>query len=87
MIRAFANYKKDNWEDKLVDFELAYNSAVNSTTLSIPLYVNHRVNPRTIPLEGLQTNNPSAKSFLDEIHDTTKFVHERIVKQNTKMAE
>ncbi len=31
--------------------------------------------------------NPSAKSFLEAMHDTTKFVHEGIVKQNTKMAE
>ncbi len=30
---------------------------------------------------------PSSKLFLEAIYDTTKFVHERIVKQNTNMAE
>ncbi len=80
MIRAFGNYKKDNWDDNLVDFEVARNSAVNSTTIFSPFYVNYGIHPRTIPLEGLTTNNPSPKSFLDAIHDITKFVHERIVK-------
>ena len=84
MIRAFANYKTDNWDDNLVEFEVAYNSAVNSTTLCSPFYVNYGIHPRTIPLEGLTKNNPSAKSFLGAIHDTTKFIHERIVNQNTK---
>ncbi len=86
MIRAFANYKKDNWDDNLVDFEVAYNSTVNSTTLCTPFYFNYGIHPRTIPLEGLTTNNPSAKSFLETMHDTTTFVLEFIVRQNNNMA-
>ena len=33
MIRAFANFKKDTWDEHLIDIEVTYNSAVNSTTL------------------------------------------------------
>ena len=40
MIRAFANYKKDNFDEHLVDFEVAYNSGVNATTLCSPFSVN-----------------------------------------------
>ena len=36
MIRAFANYKKDNWDEHIVDFEVAYNSAINSTRRCSP---------------------------------------------------
>ncbi len=74
-------------EDNLVEFEMAHNSAVNSTTLCSPFYVNYGMHPRTVQLEGLSTNNPSAKSFLDAIHDRTKFIRQKIVKQNTKMVE
>ena len=87
MIRPFANYKKDNWAEHLVDFELAYNSAVNSTTLCRPFFVNYGVHPKIVPLETLSSHNPSAKSFMDTIHDTTKFAYDRITKQNRKMAE
>ncbi len=87
MIRAFASYKKDNCDDKLVDYELVYNFAFNCTTPCTPFYVNYGIHPRTIPLEGLTANNPSSKSFLESVHDTTTFVHESIVKQNIKMVE
>ena len=87
MIRAFANYKKDNWDEHLVDFEVAYNSAVNSTTLCSPFFVNYGVHPKIVPLETLSSHNPSAKSFIDTIHDTTKFAYDRITRQNRKMAE
>ena len=36
MIRAFSNYKKDNWDQTLVDFEVACNSAVHTTRLCSP---------------------------------------------------
>ncbi len=32
MIGALANYKKVNWDEHLVDFEVVHNSAVNRTT-------------------------------------------------------
>lgn len=72
MIRAFANYKKDNWDQNLVDFEVAYNSAVNSTTLRSPFFINYGIHLRIIPMEGITSYNPSVKSFVDVIHDTTK---------------
>ena len=87
MIRAFANYKKDNWDEHLVDFEVAYNSSVNSTTLCSPFYVNYGVHPKIVPLETVTCHNPSAQSFVEAIHDTTKFAYDRILMQNQKMAK
>ncbi len=46
MIRVFANYWKDNWADKLVDFEVTHNSAVNCSTLCTPFYANYGIHPR-----------------------------------------
>ena len=87
MIRAFAYYKKDNWDEHSVDLEVAYNSAVNTTTLCSPFLINYGIHPRTVPIHNMASRNPSAKSFLDEIRETTKFVHDRIVEQNKIMAE
>ena len=87
MIRAFTNYKKDNWDEHLVDFEVAYNSAVNSTTLCSPFFVNYGMHPKILPTDVVFSNNPTAKSFLDSIYDSTKFAYERIVQQNAKMAK
>ena len=87
MIRAFANYKKDNWDEHLVDFEMAYNPAVNATKLCSSFFVNYEIHPRTVPIDNVTSRNPPAKSFPDEIRETIKFAHDRIVEQNKKMAE
>ncbi len=84
MIIAFTNYKKDNWDEHLVDFEVAYNSAVNSTTLCSPFVIYYGIHPKLAPLEELFSKNPTAESFIDTIHETTKFAYDRIVKQNEK---
>ncbi len=73
MIRASANYKKNNWDEQLVDFEVAFKPAVNSTTLCSAFFINYGVHPKLIPLEGLLSNNPTAKSLIDSIHDTSRF--------------
>ena len=45
MIRAFVNYKKNNWDEHLRDFMVAHNSAVNSTTLCSPFFINNGIHP------------------------------------------
>ena len=86
MIRAFANYRKDNWDKHLIDFEVAYNSAINSTTLCSPFYINYGLHPRIVPVEALATNNPSVDEFLYAMQDAAKFAFDRIRQQNQKMA-
>ena len=76
MIRAFVNCKKNNWDEQLVDFEVAYNSAISSNKLCSPFFINYGIHPRTIPMEGITSYNPSSKSFMDIVHDTTKFAYE-----------
>ena len=67
MIRTFGSYKKDNWDEQLVSFEVAYNSVVNSTKFCSPFNVNYVTHPRIVPLETLGSLNSSAKSFVDAI--------------------
>ena len=86
MIRAFANFRKDNWDEHLVDVEVAYNSATNSTTLCSPFYINYGLHPRIIPLETLATHNPAVNEFLKNTQEASKFAFERIKQQNEKMA-
>ena len=86
MIRAFANFSKDNWDEHLVDFEVAYNSATNSTTLCSPFYINYGLHPRIVPVEALATSNPSVKEFLKNMQEVSKFAFDRIKQQNEKMA-
>lgn len=86
MIRTYANFRKTNWDEHIVDVEVAYNSAVNSVTLCTPFYLNYGMNPRTIPLETLANDNPSVEKFLKITKDTTQVVQQRIMAHNYSMA-
>ena len=87
MIRAFANYDKSNWDENLVDFEVAYNSSVHSTTMFTPFFLNYGIHPRTIPLQTLSSDNPSATSFLTAIQKSVKYAQENIRKSNESAAK
>ena len=87
MIRAFANFKKDNWDEHLIDIEVAYNSAVNSTTLCTPFFINYGLHPKIFPIESITSNNPSVLEFLSSAQEATKFAYNRILQQNEKMAK
>ena len=87
MIRTYANFRKDNWDEHLIDIEVAYDSAVNSVTLCTPFYRNKGMNPRTIPLETQANDKPSVTEFLETTQNTTKLARERIISQNYSMAK
>lgn len=87
MIRCFANYDKSNWDEHLIEFEVAYNSSVHSSTTFTPFYLNYGHHPRTIPLDILHPTNPSAESFLEKITEITKNARSEISKANEQMAK
>lgn len=84
IIRSFANYEKENCDVYRIDFEIACNSATNSTTICTMFYVNYSVHPSIISIEGLRSKNPTAQSIMDTIDDTTKFVYDQTNRPNTR---
>ena len=87
MIRALVNFRKNNCYEHLVDFEVAYNTAIHRTTSFSPFFLKYEMNPRKIPLKTLFSNNPSASTFLETIQEYTRFPLDRIRKNNIKIAE
>ena len=67
MIRGFANYDKTNWDENLVDLEVAYNPAVHSTPGFTPLFLNYGIHPRATTIDTLSSNSPAADTFLQNI--------------------
>ena len=86
MIRSFANFDKSNWDQYLVDFEVAYNSAVNATTGFSPFYLNYGIHPRTVPLDLLSADAPAASSFLQNMQNAIREARKQIIKANENTA-
>jgi len=87
MIRAFANYNKTNWDEYLAHFEVAYNSSIHAATSFTPFFLTYGQHPRTLPIETLETENPTAEKFISTIGKATKQAIENIKKANESMAK
>ena len=75
----FRNYKKDNWNERLGNFEVAYNFSPNATTIYSPFFVKYGIHPAIVPIDNMTQYNLSATRLFYEICERTKFVDGRIV--------
>ena len=86
MIRSFVSFDKSDWDKYLVDFEVAYNSSINATTTFTPFFLNYGINPKTVPLDILSSDNPAAASFLRNMQEAIKEAQKQIKKSNDTTA-
>ena len=87
MICGFVNYDRDNWDDHLTEFEVAYNSSTHSSSSFTPFFLNYCIHPRTIPAEIMEHSKvQSVDEFLRSIKDSTAHGQSKIRKSNSKMA-
>lgn len=63
VIRDIVNFDESNWDENISDFEVAYNSAIHTTTGFAPFFPNSGTHPRTTPIETLASSNPAASDF------------------------
>lgn len=86
MIRAYVDFDKSNWDLYLTHFEVAHNSSIHTSTSFSPFYLNYGQHPRTVPLETLDSTNPSAGDFLNHMQKCEKIAKDNIAKRNESMS-
>lgn len=87
ILRCFVDEHQRNWDQLLVDVEVAYNSAPHSATLYSPFFLNYGLHPRTIPMDSVTSINPSANDFLSRIQETTKSAYRALEKAQVSMVK
>jgi hypothetical protein len=65
MLRAFVNYKQNNWDELLPALEFAYNNSKNASTNYTPFVLDTGQNPHT-PLSILSPTTPTYVAITDE---------------------
>jgi hypothetical protein len=85
MLRYFVDECQSDWDELLVDAEVAYNSAPHSATTFNPYYLNYGMHPRTIPMDIVTSINPAANDFLSTIHKTQRVAQNAIACAQSSM--
>jgi hypothetical protein len=72
MLRAYVNYEQDDWDDRLVAIEYAYNNSKHASTGFSPFYLNTGQHPKhpTAPSPPSQqrSDNPVATQFIEQLN-------------------
>lgn len=70
IMRAYVNFRHNDWDSHLTAIEIAYNNSVNSVTGKSPFYLNYGFNintPATLDLK--QINNQAATDYISNLQE------------------
>jgi hypothetical protein len=86
MLRAFVNYRQDNWKELLPLIEFAYNNSHQATTKRTPFEVNYGFHPHR-PGPQLLTACPASNEFKLSIDNLLKEAQDQIARGQISQAE
>ena len=89
MIRSYVNYRQNDWDEHLVNCEIAYNNSINATTGYSPFYLTTGQHP-LLPGNLLNDNpstNPTAEQVLQRLQEDLQQAKENIEKAQQKQAK
>ena len=86
MLRAYVNYRQDNWKELLPMVEFAYNNSMQISTKRTPFEVNYGFHP-TKPGPKLLTHCPTANDVKTTIDNTLKEVQDHIAAAQISQAK
>ena len=89
MLRCYVDHHQSNWDEFLVQVEVAYNSAPHATTTYSPFFLNCGRELTTIPFDSFLRQNskvPAVNDWLDNLNKSKEVAHSAIFKANETMA-
>jgi hypothetical protein len=90
-MRAYVNYKQDDWDEHLIALELAYNCSVQRSTGFSPYYLNYGYDPN-LPLDAAVnssrvSNNPTAADRIQQLHDSISIAKKNLAEAQNRQAQ
>lgn len=65
VLRCFVDHKQSNWEEHLMDDEVAYSQSVISVTTYSPFYLRFGFDPSTLPFYTLRCPSNDVSALTD----------------------
>ena len=68
-LKSFVNAQQDDWDERLILFEFAFNNSVNPSTGQTPFFLNTGRHPRLPALQGIDTPQPAVTDYVTFLHN------------------
>lgn len=81
MLRAYVNYKQDDWDDHLIAAEIAYNNSIQASTGYSPFYLNEGQHPNFPIVQAVsdETQNVSASEAIERMKEALMRAKENLI--------
>lgn len=86
-LRAYVNARNNDWDDKLILFEFAYNDTVNPSTGQTPFYLNSGRHPRTPAVQNFKTKIPAVEDFILDLRNEISAARDCLLKSQAYNAD
>ena len=90
ILRNFVDQHQSNWDDFLIDAEVAYNRSPNAVTTYSPFFLNYGFEPRTVPLDlhaAKDSTVPAVSDWLARLEAAQRTAVEAIKRANTSRSD
>ena len=86
-LRSFVNARQDDWDERLILFEFAFNDTMNPSTGSSPFYLNLGRHPRTPVTTQIDTPQPAVYDFITKMQNDISAARDALLKSKAYNAD
>jgi len=86
-LKAFINARQDDWDDKLILFEFAYNGAPNPVSGQTPFFLNSGRHPRVPAVKDLKVPQPAVENYVQSLHTDIALARDCLLKSQAYNAD
>ena len=86
-LKSFVNARQDDWDERLILFEFAFNNTVNPSTGQTPFYLNQGRHPRTPAVRDIDTRLPAVENYVQHLRNELAAARDALLKSQAYNAE
>ncbi len=86
-LKSFINARQDDWDDKLILFEFAYNGTPNPISGQTPFFLNMGRHPRVPAVKDFKVSQPAVEDYVRFLHNEIAFARDCLLRSQAYNAD
>jgi hypothetical protein len=86
-LKSFINARQDDWDDKLILFEFAYNNTPNPVSGQTPFFLNSGRHPRVPAVQHFKVSQPAVENYVEFLKSEIAFARDCLIQSQAYNAD